>query len=50
MVVTPSLKVTVPVGVAPEDVRIAVSVTGEPSAAGFADDDSAAVEVAEFMT
>ena len=41
MVVAPSLKVTVPVGVAPLAETVAVNVTTAPNAAGLADEPSA---------
>jgi hypothetical protein len=37
-VVAPSVKVTVPVGVPPEEVMVAVNVTDDPDADGFADE------------
>ena len=40
-VVVPSVKVTVPVGVPPEEVIVAVKVTDDPDADGFAEELSA---------
>ena len=45
-VVVPSLNVTVPVAVVDE--IVAVKVTEDPNADGFADDDTAVVELALF--
>ena len=42
IVVAPSFNVTVPVGVPPAPVTVAVNVTGVPGALGLADDERAA--------
>ncbi len=48
--VLPSLKVTVPVGLAVDDVTVAVNLTVRPDFAGLSDDASVVAEVASFTT
>jgi hypothetical protein len=49
-VVAPSLKVTVPVGVGPEPVTVAVNVTDWPNAEGLAEEVMDVVEASLTMT
>jgi len=48
-VVVPSLKATVPLGVPPVEVTVAVNVTAPPNGDGFSDD-ATAVELAACFT